>query len=411
MEVKNILVLPGSYWQIQLVEKIKEMGHKVFVVNPFDNSPCFKYADGYLKADIFDLERVKEYIATNNIDAVMSDECDIAMPLVASLADNFGLTALSKEDAHLYTDKFAMRKFCKANGINYPKYKLCKTADDAISFFNEIKRPIIIKPLDCNASKGVFKIETEEDILKHFDESMNFSRIEKSVLAERYVDGTEFTIDGIKTPKGHYTLAISEKQHFKHNVNIASDLVFTHNNDNFDYEKLKNTNDAFVLASNLKFGFTHAEYKYEDGEFYLIEIAARGGGNMISSVITQYMSGYDTYQYLINCHLNNAADESFEIRDDFLNRAAILKFFKTPNGGGKVTDIKGIEVLENEPDVSKYMLNFKVGDVIEDAVSDSARIGFYIVCSESLEKLNSVIEKIDNCFEIVLENKNETTNN
>lgn len=403
MSKKNILVLPGSNWQIQLVKKIKEMGHKAFVINPFDNSPCFAHADGYLKADIFDLESVRKYIADNNIDSVMSDECDIAMPLVATLADEFGLIALSKEDARLYTDKFAMREFCKANGINYPEYKLCKTVDDAISFFNEIKHPIILKPLDCNASKGVFKIENKSDILKHFDESMSFSRIEKSVLAERYINGTEFTIDGIKTPYGHYTLAISEKKHFKHNVNIASDLVFTHSNNNFDYEQLKKTNDAFVLASDLKFGFTHAEYKCEDGVYYLIEIAARGGGNMISSVITQYMSGYDTYEYLINCYLNNVVDKNFEIRKEYSNRAAILKFFKTPNGGGKVIDIKGIEVLENEPDVVKYMLNFKVGDVIEDAVSDSARIGFCIVCSESIEKLNAVTKMIDEEFCIVLE--------
>ena len=403
MKVKNVLVLPGSNWQVQLVEKIKEMGHKVFVVNPFDASPCFSYADDFLKSDIFDIQKVKGYIAKNNIDAVISDECDIAMPLVAMLADEFGFSALSKEDAHLYTDKFAMREFCKANGINYPQYKLCKTAEDAFALLDEIKRPLIIKPLDCNASKGVFKVETKEDILRHFDESMKFSRIEKSVLAERYINGTEFTIDGIKTPNGHYTLAISEKKHFKHNVNIASDLLFTHKHKDFDYEKLKKQNDSFVLASDLKFGFTHAEYKYEDGEFYLIEIAARGGGNMISSLITQYMSGYDTYKYLINCYLGNITEETFEIKDEFLNRASILKFFKTPNGGGKVADIKGLEILENEPDVVKYMLNFAVGDVIEDAVSDSARIGFCIICSDNLDKLNSVVEKIDENFNIVLE--------
>lgn len=400
---KTLLVLPGSNWQVELVKKIKELGHKVLVVNPYDDSPCFKFADGYLKSDIFDMEKVLKYARQNNVDAVISDECDIAMPLVAKLGEELSLPTLDSKTARLYTDKFFMREFCKDHNIKYPEYKLCKTAEDAIELFKEVKRPLILKPLDCNASKGVFKVESEEDIYNKFDESLSFSRVEKCVLAERYIEGTEFTIDGIKTPTNHYTLAISEKKHFAHNVNIASELRFSHFNENFDYDLLRKTNDAFVMQSTLKCGFTHAEYKCENGEYYLIEIAARGGGNMISSVITQFMSGYDTYKYLIDCSLGNVYEADFSIDEEHKNRAAVLKFFKTPNGGGKVKEIKGLDFLNNEPDIAKYMLNFNVGDIIEDAKSDSARIGFYIVCSESMDKLNSVINLVEEKFQIILE--------
>ena len=194
---------------------------------------------------------------------------------------------------------------------------------------------------------------------------MRFSRHEKCVLAERFIEGTEFTIDGIKTPSAHYTLAISEKKHFEHNNSIASELLFTHYNPNFDYDKIRKVNDDFVMKSNLKFGFTHAEYKYENGEFYLIEIAARGGGNMISSVITQYMTGYDTYKYLIECAIGNIHDQDFSLRQEFKGKAAVLKFFITPDGGGLVKDIEGLDYLESEPDIVNYRLNFKVGDIIQ----------------------------------------------
>ena len=59
-------------------------------------------------------------------------------------------------------------------------------------------------------------------------------------------------------------------------------MYFTHTSKEYDYDKLRAYNDSFVMKTNLQFGFTHAEYKCEDGDFYLIEIAARGGGNMIS---------------------------------------------------------------------------------------------------------------------------------
>ena len=399
--MKKILVLPGTQWQVPLIEKIQEMGHQVLVVNPDPNAPGMKEADQVLVSDIFDKERVVAFGRDQKIGAVMSDECDIAMNLVAELGKTFNVPTLDEESAALYTDKFLMREFSKKHGLRYPEYKFCKTVDDAVALLKEINRPIIIKPLDINASHGVFKCTTEEEVRKHFDESMSFSRVEKSVLAERFIVGTEFTIDGVKTPHGHYTMAISEKKHFAHNESIANELLFSHYNPQFDYDKLRATNDAFVMKSNLLFGFTHAEYKYEDGEFYLIEIAARGGGNMISSCITQYMTGYDTYRYLVECATGNVHDEDFSLRPEYKDRAAVLKFFETPGGGGKVREIKGLDYIENEPDIKHYRLNFKIGDTIENALNDSVRIGFYIVCSENIQILREVINNVEKNFQII----------
>lgn len=399
--MKKILVLPGTQWQVPLIKKIQEMGHQALVVNPDPNAPGMKVADQVLVSDIFDKESVVAFGRDQKIGAVMSDECDIAMNLVAELGKTFNVPTLDEESAALYTDKFLMREFSKKHGLRYPEYKFCKTVDDAIALLKEINRPIIIKPLDSNASHGVFKCTTEEEVRKHFDESMSFSRVEKSVLAERFIVGTEFTIDGVKTPHGHYTMAISEKKHFAHNESIANELLFSHYNPKFDYDKLRATNDAFVMKSNLLFGFTHAEYKYEDGEFYLIEIAARGGGNMISSCITQYMTGYDTYRYLVECATGNVHDEDFSLRPEYKDRAAVLKFFETPGGGGKVREIKGMDYIENEPDIKHYRLNFKIGDTIENALNDSVRIGFYIVCSENMQKLREVINNVEKNFQII----------
>ena len=398
---KKILVFPGTQWQVPLIEKIQEMGHQALVVNPDPNAPGMKKADLCLISDIFDKQRVVEFGRAQKIDAVMSDECDIAMNMVAELGKAFNVPTMDEETAALFTDKFLMREFSKKHGLKYPEYKFCKTVEDAIALQKEINKPIITKPLDSNASHGVFKCSNEEEIREHFVESMSFSRVEKSVLAERFIVGTEFTIDGVKTPHAHYTMAISEKKHFAHNESIANELLFSHYNPNFDYDKLRATNDAFVMKSNLQFGFTHAEYKFEDGEFYLIEIAARGGGNMISSCITQYMTGYDTYRYLVECATGNVHDEDFSLRPEYKERAAVLKFFETPGGGGKVREIKGLDYLDSEPDIKHYRLNFKIGDTIENALNDSVRIGFYIVCSENMQKLREVIANVENKFNIL----------
>lgn len=401
--MSKIVLLPGSKWQMQLAEKIKEMGHYLYVISPEEKPPCASIADVFFRSDIFAIDEIENYLGKVKVDAILSDECDIAMPVVAELGDRLNINTLSKEAALLYTDKFMMREFCNKHAFKTPEYRLCKTVEEAMEFFLELGKTIIIKPLDSNASHGVFTIESENELIEHFDETMFFSRVEKAILAERYINGTEFTIDGIKTPNAHYTLAISEKKHFKHNMNIANELYFTHSNPAFDYEKLRQTNDAFVMKSSLSYGFTHAEYKCENGEFYLIEIGARGGGNMISSVITQFMSGYDTYKYLVECSLGQSFNKDFTIPIEYLNRASVLKFFNTPYGGGIVKRIEGLDYLENEKRIAKYQLNFQIGDLIEDAKNDSARIGFFIACAESVDELEQIISNVESKFKVIVE--------
>lgn len=398
---KTIIILPGSLWQIPLVQKSKEMGYRTLVVNPYEDSPAFPYADGYLQSDIFDIERVFQYCKEEKADAVISEECDIAMPLLAELAKRLSLPSLDLESAHLFTDKSAMRRFCVEHGILSPEYRLCKTLEEAEIFFEEIRVPIIMKPLDSNSSRGVFTIRCRDQIKEYFPKAMVFSKREKVVLVERYVTGTEFTVDGIKTPKRHFTLAISEKRHFAHNPNIACELYFTGTNENYDYDALALQNDFFVNQSPLQFGLTHAEYKYEDGKFYLIEIAARGGGNLISSHIVPFLSGIDNYQYLLNCYLGKVTSPDFAIGEKYKQRSAVLHFFKTPKNGGIVERIEGEEVLKNTPQITEYRFNFKVGDLLNDAATDADRIGFYIACCDNKKQLDDLIGQVDEAVKII----------
>lgn len=397
---KNIVVIPGSNWQIPIVRKIKAMGHRAYVVNPYENSPAFPYADGYLQADMFDKEAVIGYCKQVNANGILSEECDIAMPALAEYGQTLGLPTLSPEEAHLYTDKFAMRDFCRQHGLPSPEYRRCYTKAEAMEFFREVNKKLIMKPLDSNSSRGVFTICSEDDIENFFEEALSYSRVQKAVLLERFIEGPEFTIDGIKTPEKHFSLAISEKKHFQHNENIASELYFTHYNMNFDYNLLRKTNDTFVNLSGLRFGLTHAEYKYEDGVFYLIEIAARGGGNLISSHIVPYVSGIDNYAYLINCCLGDIYSKDFEVNSEHREKAAVLKFFETPGDGGVVKNIVGEEFLKNHPCIKAYSFNFNVGDKIKPAKNDAARVGYYVACCDNKKQLDMVINQIQSNINI-----------
>ncbi|HIX06473.1 MAG TPA: ATP-grasp domain-containing protein [Candidatus Fournierella pullicola] len=403
----KILVLPGTVWQIPLMRKIKSLGLEVYVANPVKNEEVYQIANGFCQSDIFDFDRILSYCRDNGIRAVMSEECDIATDVVAKLNADLGTRCITPELASLFTNKYQMREFCGVHNICPVPHRLCKNIRETQEAFRELGPCAILKPLDSNASHGVFTIRSSTDIETHFEESMGFSRNSKAVLLEKYISGTEFTVDGIMTPHGHVTLAISQKSHYKHNDNIANSLYFTQRNDKYDYDLLRATNDHLLNTTHLPFGLTHVEYKFCEGKYYLIEMAARGGGNLISAIIAPFMSGVDNYDYLIRSTLTPNYDKKV-IADTHNDRTAILKFFDLPCEGGIVTEIRGEEYLRSEPSIKSYKLNFQVGDYIYQPRNDSVRIGYYIICAETKEKFDKVMKEINEKFEIVI--KEQVTN-
>lgn len=399
---KKILVLPGAIWQVPIVKKIREMGYSSIVVNPAADSPAFKYADKSIQSDIFAKQNYLDAIRTMHIDAVLSDECDIATRLIAELADSLDLPSQGQDMAELYTNKVRMREFLRDHNLPCPVFQTCHTLDEALIFYRNLNKQMIVKPIDSNSSHGVFTIKTEAELIAHFEEARSFSREEKAVICEEYITGTEFTVDGIKTPHGHTSLAISEKKHYAHNENVAYELFFSHDNPKYNYELLRQTNDLFVNLSGLPFGLTHAEYKFQDGQFYLIEIGARGGGNLISAEIVPCMSGYDNYEALIQMALGEKNIKQPSVASELLNRCAVLEFFDTPGKGGKVKAIEGEEFLLNNPHVLSYKFNFKVGDTIQQAICDTARIGYYIAYADSREELQKLMQEIQNKVKFVI---------
>lgn len=400
--MERVLVIAGGEWQTPLVRKIRELGCETVNSNLYKDSPAFAYADFCEVADVLDMEKNLEIARKYRVQAVVTDESDIAIPTVAYVAEQLGLPTIGREKAALFTNKYLMRCFCKEMGIPAPEFRLCKRPEEAADFMQELGKRMIIKPLDSQSSRGVFIPETPEKIYEYFQESASYSRDHESVIAERYMEGTEFTVDGIVAGGRHYSLAISEKKHYSYNCSIASELFFSYGNDRFDYDRLRERNDRLVELSGLPFGLTHAEYKYENGEFYLVEIAARGGGTRISSHIVPLLTGIDNYRILVEDVLGHSERELPPLPPKPYGRCAVLKFLDVEDGR-KVAEIRGTEEIRRNPHVVELHLEFHPGDCLHQARDDRSRVGFYIAWGESREELLEIMNWVESTLRIIYE--------
>ncbi len=399
--MKKILVIAGGDWQIELIKKAKKMGHYVICSNLYEDSPAFPYSDACEVANVLDKEKNLEIAKKHMPDAVISDQSDIAVPTVAYVNENMGLIGIGSEKASLFTDKSLLRNFCREHGITIPDYKLCKSMEEAAEMLDKYKK-IIIKPIDSQSSRGVFTIESYEELRKHCEETISFSNRRKEFLAEEYVGGAEFTIDGLVVNGIHYPLCISVKEMYKENPNVSKMQTYTYSHPEFDYDELRRTNKNLVETIGLSMGLTHSEYKFWNGKYYLIEAGARGGGSNLSGKIVPFMSEVDNYDYLIKEALGEEVDaKAMEKLELPKKKCVIMRFFDF--GEGLVKEVHGKDVLENHPSMLDFQLNIKPGDELKNPRYGRLRPGHFIIGGNDFEKLQEemkdILEKVYITFE------------
>lgn len=384
--MKKLLVIGGGRWQIPLVKKIKSMGHYVICTNLYENSPAFKYSDESYVIDILDIEKNLKLAKDKKVDAVLSDQTDLAVKTVAIISEKLGLKTIGIKTAELFTNKSLMRKELKFPNLKHPKNLIIKKEKDLKNIKkNYINFPFIVKPVSSQSSRGVSIVNNEEELLEKYNYAKSY-QTDSLVLIEELIGGIEITVEGIKTDLLHQTLGISVKNHFKNLPCIAESLLYFKYH-NFDVEELKKINDA--IYSNLSFGITHSEYKYFNGKFYLIEAAARGGGNNISSHIIPELSGIDVNFEFINMVLEKNKNLKLNIKK--IKSVGLVFFNFKP---GMVKNIEGEEFLENSNFILDYGFEFKSNSEILPVIDDRSRSGYFIISTDNDKELMKLIMEV-----------------
>lgn len=396
--MKRIMIIAGGEWQVPIIRKAKDLGLYVVNTNLYPNSLGFSFADVGLIIDVLNKDENLRAAKKYSVDAVITDQSDIAVPTVAFVTENMQLNGVGTKIAELFTNKYFMRKFCLKHDFPTPQFKLCHSLDDARIFLEDCKLPVVVKPLANQSSRGVVKISNKNELAAAYTFALQHSS-DDTVLIEEFIGGIELTVDGIQLNAGdHYSLATSTKKHYVHNEMVANQLWFNQSNLDIDYDALHKQHNQMVKLMSLPFGLTHAEYKYYKDKFYLIEIAARGGGTLISSDIVPLMSGVDSNELLIRMALGERISS---IRPDFYKGISVLDFFEFKPG--KVKNISGLGQAKVISGVVSIGVNIHEGSVISEVSDDRSRHGYIIAHAENAETLKNLLRKVHQTVQICYE--------
>ncbi|MFH7004519.1 ATP-grasp domain-containing protein [Flavobacterium bizetiae] len=378
--MQKILILGAGEMQVPIIKKSRDLEFYTIVVDFDKNALGFEYSDKKYLESTLDYDKVLEIAVENKIDGILTTS-DLPVNVVANISKSLNLSAMSIDGAKLCTNKFLQRDFLNAKGVNMPNYKLIKDSEELNQF---MIFPLVIKPVDSSASRGVKKVDSLLELKEQFLSSIQFSK-EKKVIVEDYIYGREFSVETLTQNNITTVIAITEKLTkgienglFVEDTHIIPARIT-------EDERLVIINEVIKAVDLIGLNNcpTHTEVKLNEKGVFIIEIACRLGGDFIASDLVPLSTGVDMLKNLINLSLGLKVDVNEKI-----NKVAAVQFINVHNYKNALNFIDS-----HKSTIIRYEVKEFVNKLIENSMD---RLGYILLQTDSIEEMTELLKKINN---------------
>lgn len=376
-----------------IIRTIKKMGHKAIVTGDRIDLPGIAQADKYLIVEDNDIENVIAFAQEIGIDGIVPTPVDRPLIKMATVAERLGLPFLSVEAAKNFRHKFLMKECLQKANIKCARGFLTSPLDFSPDQLHSYDFPVIIKPIDGYASRGVVKIDSLDELKSFIPEAASFSSTSQFVV-EEFIDGREFNAEGVCYHGNVEVYAIVEKVRDPFPRTIEMGHIVPPDISAQEEKIIVDTISRAVVAVGMQDGAFNAEIKLNDGVGVVIEVNGRLAGDFIVSHLLQPTIGQDMEEAVVNIALGIPPEKA---RRNYIKHG-MISFFNLPEGK-KIKKINDFSYLHNDPEVIWAYLFFSEGDVIPEVIHMGHRSGFVIVTSPSYQ---SLMEKVQVVKDIVI---------
>ncbi len=395
---KKMMILGGSALQVPAIKAAKELGYEIILVDYDENATGFALADVKLVVSTLDKEEVYRQALIYRPDVVITSTSDGPVRTAAYVNERLGKKPdLSYEDSLCATIKSHMRKRLEENHVPVPVYYV---VENWAGFWEAVKAldgRCIVKPSDNAGSRGVTLLEggekTEEELRRAYDYSKGNSR-NGIVMVEEFMSGAEVSVEAMTVNGKTEIISITDKYITQppYFVEIAHSEPSRLGGE--IQERIREVALQAIRAIRLQNGPSHTEIKVTEEGPKVVEIAARLGGDFITSRLVPLSTGVD----LVGASVRLAAGEAPDLSAKW-QRAAAIHFIQS--GKGKLRRLEIGEEIFRMDGVEEAVLYKKAGDTTDGTKSSNDRLGHIITVGrtpeEAMERGRKALERI--CME------------
>ena len=391
----KIIVLAGGADQIALILELKKRGHETILIDYFENPPAKQYADLHIVASTLDVSVVENIAKEQHADMICTACTDQALLTVAQVSEKLGLPCyISYQTALNVTNKSYMKKRMIDHGIPTSKYKILCDANN--SSVEDLCYPLVVKPVDCNSSKGVVRVDSSASLEEAIQNAIHYSRTNMAIVEEFKVGdevSADFYVEG-NTVK-LLCATTSKKVKNSHSFTIIQSYYPVLRND----QEIKLTQIAQKIAD--VFGISDSPLLLQmivnGDDINVLEFSARMGGGSKYKLI-EVLSGVNIMKTYVDLILG----EHTSVAPRKCVNYAACAFIYCQNG--VLHSVSGLDQLTADGVIDHYFLYKTKGMAFTQAKTSGDRAAGYIVTADSEETLNRKLESADARISVLDEN-------
>lgn len=391
----NIIVLAGGADQIALIQelKIREQDINIILVDYFDNPPAKKYANKHIKASTLDIDEVKQIAINEKADLITTACTDQAMLTMAKVSEDLSLPCyISYQKALNVTNKSYMKEMFIKNKIPTAKYSIVSEYD-CIDIPN-FEYPLVVKPVDCNSSKGVKKVYSKSELDEALTNAIAFSRTNSAII-EEFKEGIELSVDVYIDHGVAKILSITSSNKIPNNNNSFTILQSCYPASiNLDI-KIKIQHTAQLISE--KFELDNCpmliQLICDEENIFVLEFSARMGGGSKYNLI-QILSGVD----IMKVYTDRVLGLYPTVNPSELKKHVKMNYVYCKPG--IISEFNHFNTLQNNGLIHSYFLYKSIGMEIVKSETSSDRPAGFVVVGDTQNELDEKINIIDSTLNI-----------
>jgi biotin carboxylase len=396
----TVLFVGAGRHQRRAIRRAQELGLEVVGVDRNPDALGLREADVAEVVDFSDVDAVAEVGRRHAVDGVLTVSADRAVPVVAAVAERLGLPGIGAETAHLMTHKVAMRTRLAEAGVPQPRYAAVRSVHEAHAALDTVGLPAVLKPADSGGQRGVFRLDTRDDLDAHLHAALSESPTEEAIL-ESYHDGLE--LNGLAIARGGHVTPLTLSDRLRPpGIGFGVGWIHVYPSRLFadPLAEAEQVAVSAVHALGLRDGIAFPQLIVgEDGRAYLVECAARIPGGQMAD-LAWHAVGVD----LVEIALRQAL--GLDVPDDLVTpqfqKPLAIRFLTAQPGPlptGTVARVGPLDKVLSFPGVVQADVFLEAGETIRPVRLDGDRRGYVIAVGdtniEALERAEAAATLLD----------------
>ena len=398
MTKKRVFMLGAGFMQGVAIRAARALGCTVVAADGNPSAVCAAEADEFVCIDLKDTARLIDYARylqqNGGLDAVFTAATDFSAA-VAAVAAACGLRGHTLEAALNATDKVRMRECFRKAGVPSPAFIELTAADlaapaDRLEARGNVRYsdlgaatadtlerrlgklagrfPLVVKPVDNMGARGCSLVKNLSELRKAAATALQYSRSGR-VIVEEYIEGSEFSIEGLIFGGRLYITALADRHIFFPPYFIEMGHTIPSDCTQDIADEVISVFERGVHALGLTDGAVKGDILVRNGKAFVGEIAARLSGGYMSGWTVPYSCGLDITAAALTLalggspRLHTCGKDSFVIplKQNCPFVSAERAWISIP---GQVASVSGLEAARAAPFVKDVFPRAGAGDTV-----------------------------------------------